>query len=60
MINKKQLKNVEYYNYLGSMINDTRFQHEIKSTFAMTKAAFEKKKKTLFISRVYSNIYIYI
>jgi len=38
------------------MINDIRFQHEIKSRFSMTKAAFHKKKKTLFISRAQSNL----
>jgi hypothetical protein len=40
MIDQKQLENVEYFNYLGSMItNDARCTHEIKSRFAMAKAA---------------------
>jgi len=49
---------VEYYDYLGSMINDTRFQHEIKSRFAMTKAAFNKKKKTFPQQSGFKYIYI--
>jgi hypothetical protein len=45
MIDQKQLQNVEYLNYLGSMItNDARCTREIKSRIAMTKAAFNKKK----------------
>jgi hypothetical protein len=40
-----QLGNVEYFNYLGSMIiSDARCTHEIKSRIAMTKAALNKKK----------------
>jgi hypothetical protein len=46
MIDQKQLENVEYFNYLGSMItNDARSTREIKSRIAMAKAAFSKKKK---------------
>jgi hypothetical protein len=45
MIDQKQLENVEYFNYLGSMItNDARCTREIKSRIAMTRAAFNKKK----------------
>jgi hypothetical protein len=45
MIDQKQLKNVEYFNYLGSMItNDARYTREIKSRIAMAKAAFNKKE----------------
>jgi hypothetical protein len=41
MIDKKQLENVEYFNYLGSMItNDARCKCEIKSRIAMAKTAF--------------------
>jgi hypothetical protein len=41
MIDQKQLENVEFFNYLGSMItNDAR---EIKSRIAMAKAAFNNK-----------------
>jgi hypothetical protein len=43
-IDQKQLENVEYFNYLGSMItNDARCTREIKSRIVMTKAAFNKK-----------------
>ena len=46
MIEQKQLENVEYFNYLGSMIiNDARWTREIKSRTATVKAAFTKKKK---------------
>jgi len=39
----KQLQNVKYFNYLGCLINYARYTHEIKSRFAMAKAAFNKK-----------------
>jgi hypothetical protein len=56
MIDQKQLKNVEYFNYLGTMItNDARCTREIKSRIAMAKAAFNKKK-TLFTSKLDSNL----
>jgi hypothetical protein len=45
MIDQKQLENVEYFNYLGSMIkNGARCTREIKSRIVMAKAAFNKKK----------------
>jgi hypothetical protein len=51
-IDRKQLENVEYFNYLGSMItNDAKCTREIKSRIARAKAAF-KKKKTLFTSKM--------
>jgi urease gamma subunit len=41
----KQLENVEYFNYLGSMItNDARCARKIKSRIAMAEAAFNKEK----------------
>jgi hypothetical protein len=41
MIHEKQLENVEYFNYLGSMItNDSRCTREMKSRIFMAKAAF--------------------
>jgi hypothetical protein len=56
MIDQKQLENVEYFNYLGSIItNDARCTHEIKSRIAMAKAAFNKKKK-LFTSKLVLNL----
>jgi hypothetical protein len=49
---KKQLENVEYFSYLGSMItNDARRTQEIKSSIAKAKATFNKKR-TLFTSKL--------
>jgi hypothetical protein len=46
VIDQEQLKNVEYFNYLGSMItNDARCTREIKFRISVAKAAFKKKKK---------------
>jgi hypothetical protein len=43
MIDQKQLENVEYFGYVGSMItNEARCTREIKSRIAMTKAALNK------------------
>jgi hypothetical protein len=56
MVDKKQLKNVEYFNYLGSMIrDDKRSTREIKLRIAMAKAAFNKKK-ALFTSKQHLNV----
>ena len=56
MIDQKQLENVEYFNYLGSMVtNDTRCALEIKSRIAMAKAVFNRKK-TLFTSKLDLNL----
>jgi hypothetical protein len=56
MIDQKQLENMEYFNYLGSMItSDARCTREIKSRIAMAKAAFNKKKN-LFTSKVELNL----
>jgi hypothetical protein len=41
---------VEYFNYLGSITNDTRCTREIKSRVSMAKAAFNKEK-ALFTSK---------
>jgi hypothetical protein len=52
MIDQKQLENVEYFNYLGSMItNYARCTREIKSRTAIAKAAFNNNKK-LFNSKL--------
>ena len=52
MTDQKQLENVEYFKYFGSMLtNDGRCTCEIKSRIAMAKAAFNKKK-TLFASNL--------
>jgi hypothetical protein len=56
MIDQKQLENVEYFNYLGSMItNDASCTCEIKSRIAMAKAAFNEKKN-LFTSKLDLNL----
>jgi hypothetical protein len=56
MIDQKQLENVDYFNYLGSLItNDARCTREINSRIAMAKAAFNKKK-TLFTSKMDLNL----
>ena len=45
MIDQKQLKNVESFKYLGSILtNDGRCTCEIKCRIAMGKAAFNKKR----------------
>jgi hypothetical protein len=50
-IDQKQPENVEYFNYLGSMItNGARCTSEIISRIALEIAAFNKK--TLFTSRL--------
>jgi hypothetical protein len=55
-IDQKQFENVEYFNYLGSMItNDAICTREIKYRIAMAKAAFNKKK-TLFTSKLELNL----
>jgi hypothetical protein len=55
MIDQKQLENVEYFNYLGSMItNDAMCTREIKYSIAMARAAFNKKKN-LFTSKLHLN-----
>jgi hypothetical protein len=55
IIDQKQLENVQYFNYLGSMINYARCTREIKSRIAMAKAAFNKKKN-LFTSKLDLNL----
>ena len=48
MIDRKQLENVEYFKYLGSILtNNGRCTCGIKCRIAMAKAAFNKKR-TLF------------
>jgi hypothetical protein len=45
MIDKKQLENVEYIKYLGSLItNEARCTREIISRIAMAKAIYNKNK----------------
>jgi hypothetical protein len=45
MIDQKQLENVEYFNYLGSLTtNAARCKYEIKAKISMAKVAFNKKE----------------
>ena len=47
-IDQKQLENVKYFKYLGSMLTDDgRCTCEIKSRIFMAKAAFNNKKNLL-------------
>jgi hypothetical protein len=56
MIDQKQLENVEYFNYLASMItNDAKCTREIIPRISMAKAAFNKKT-TLFKSTLDLNL----
>jgi hypothetical protein len=55
-IDQKQLENVKCFKYLGSMLTEGgRCMREIKSTIAMAKAAFNKKKN-LFTSKLDLNL----
>ena len=55
-IDQKQVENVECFKCLSSMLtNDGRCTCEIKSSFAMAKAVF-CKKKTLFTSKLDLNL----
>jgi hypothetical protein len=48
MTDKEQSENEKYFGHFGSMITNIGIcTREIKSKFAMTKAAFKKKKKAL-------------
>jgi hypothetical protein len=56
LIDQKQPENVEYFNYLGSMLtSDARGTREIKSRIATAKSAFNKKK-ILFASKLDLNV----
>jgi hypothetical protein len=50
MVDQKQLENMEFFKYLGSMLtNYGRCACEIKSRIAMAKAAFNKKRALLLV-----------
>ena len=56
MIDQKQLENVEYFKYFGSVLtNDGRYMCEIKSRIVMAKVTFNKRK-TLFTSTLDLNL----
>ena len=44
MIDQKQLENVDYFNCLCSITNNTRCTREIKSRIALAKAVNNRKK----------------
>ena len=45
MTDQKQLENVEFFKYLGSILtNDGRCNCEVKCRIAMAEAAFNKKR----------------
>jgi hypothetical protein len=47
---------MEYFNYVGSMVTNTeRYTREIKSSFAIKKAALNKTK-TLYTSKLVLNL----
>jgi hypothetical protein len=55
MMDKKQMDNVEYFDYLNNMItNAARCKREIKFRIATGKAAFNRKK-TFFTSKLHVN-----
>ena len=55
-IDQKQLENVKYFKYLGSMLTDDgRCTCEIKSRIVMAKTVFNKKKN-LFTSKLELNL----
>jgi hypothetical protein len=57
MVNQRQLENVDYFFYLGSMItDDERCTFEIQLRITMAKAAFKKKKNNLVTSQLELNI----
>ena len=56
MIDQKQLENVEFFKYLGSILtNDRRRTCEIKSRIATAKTVLNKKK-TLFTIKLDLNL----
>jgi hypothetical protein len=47
IMDEKQLKTVEYFNYLSSLVSDARCTREIKLRFAKVKAEFNKKNSSI-------------
>jgi hypothetical protein len=54
-VDKKQLEDVEYSSYFGSITNLARYTRKIKSRIKMAKVAFSRKK-SLFTSKYYLNL----
>ena len=55
VIDQKELGNVEYFSYFGSLINYARHTREIKKRTAKAKAA-SNRKKTLFTNKFHVNL----
>jgi hypothetical protein len=56
IIDHKQLENVKYFNYFGSMIkNDARYTRKIKFRTTTEKLSFNRKKN-LFTSKLDLNL----
>jgi len=56
LIDQKQLENLKYFKYLGSVItNDASCAREIKSRTVTVRAAFSKKQN-LFTSKLDSHL----
>jgi hypothetical protein len=47
MTDEKQIKSVEYCNYLSGLVNDVRCTREIKPRFVMARTEFNKKSPFL-------------
>jgi len=57
MTDQKEPEDVEYFNCSGSMIRrEARCSREINSRIGMAKAAFNKKKKNHFTSKLDLNV----
>jgi hypothetical protein len=57
LLDQKQLENLEYLNYLCSVITkDARCTRELRSSIALAKPSFNKKKKNPFISELELNL----
>jgi len=54
-VDQNQMGNVEYFSYLGSLINDARCTRDTKSWIAMANTAFNGKKN-LFASKLDLNL----
>jgi hypothetical protein len=57
VVHQKQLENVEYFKYLGSMItNDARYAREIKSKIAMEKKQHSIGRRLFFTRKLDLNL----
>ena len=47
MIDEKQMKSVEYFSYLSSLVSDARYTRGIEPRFVTAKTEFNKKNSFL-------------